>query len=105
MAHPSGTAARRLQKRQRGAHSGAGQGSPKGLNILLGLNLCIVAENFIWIVSKPGQYYLIVDYHTGGADRFNSPQIRIVPDNESLDELAQIFGAPFVLYSKNLNKS
>ena len=51
------------------------------------------------------QVDLILDYHTGGADRFNSPQIRIVPDNESLDELAQTFGAPFVLYSKNLNKS
>jgi predicted deacylase len=51
------------------------------------------------------QVDLILDYHTGGADRFNSPQIRIVSDNESLDELAQTFGAPFVLYSKNLNKS
>jgi predicted deacylase len=51
------------------------------------------------------QVDLILDYHTGGADRFNSPQIRIVPNNESLDELAQTFGAPFVLYSKNLNKS
>ena len=51
------------------------------------------------------QVDLILDYHTGGADRFNSPQIRIVPGNESLDELAEVFGAPFVLYSKNLNKS
>lgn len=51
------------------------------------------------------QVDLILDYHTGGSDRFNSPQIRIVPNNESLDELAEAFGAPFVLYSKNLNKS
>ena len=48
---------------------------------------------------------LILDYHTGGADRFNSPQIRIVKDESVLDELASIFGAPFVLYTKNLNKS
>jgi predicted deacylase len=48
---------------------------------------------------------LIIDYHTGGADRFNSPQIRIVKDEPVLDELALTFGAPFVLYSKNLNKS
>lgn len=51
------------------------------------------------------QVDFILDYHTGGSDRFNSPQIRIVNDNPSLDELAKIFGAPFVLYSKNINKS
>lgn len=47
----------------------------------------------------------IMDFHTGGAGRFNSPQIRIVKDNPDLDTLAAIFDAPFVLYSKNLNKS
>ena len=48
---------------------------------------------------------LIVDFHTGGANRFNSPQIRIVKDQPLLDELAQVFGAPFVLYTKNIKKS
>ncbi len=48
---------------------------------------------------------LILDYHTGSADRFNAPQIRIVEGEVVLDELATTFGAPFVLYSKNLNKS
>ena len=48
---------------------------------------------------------MILDYHTGGADRFNSPQIRIAKNNSVLDELASTFGAPFVLHSKNLNKS
>jgi len=48
---------------------------------------------------------LILDYHTGSADRFNAPQIRIIEGEPALDELATIFGAPFVLYSKNLNKS
>ena len=48
---------------------------------------------------------LILDYHTGGADRFNSPQIRIVKDETVLDELASVFGAPFVFYTKNLNRS
>lgn len=51
------------------------------------------------------QVDLILDYHTGGSDRFNSPQIRISNDNPSLDELAKVFGAPFVLYSKSINKS
>jgi len=48
---------------------------------------------------------LIMDFHTGGADRFNSPHIRITRGERVLDKLAQTFGAPFVLYSKNLNKS
>ncbi len=51
------------------------------------------------------QVDLILDYHTGGADRFNSPQIRIVNNDKALDELALAFGAPFVLYSKSITKS
>lgn len=51
------------------------------------------------------QVDLIIDYHTGGADRFNAPQIRIVEDEPVLDELAITFGAPFIMYSKNINKS
>ena len=48
---------------------------------------------------------LIVDFHTGGASRFNAAQIRIVKDNPQLDALASIFGAPFTLYSNNIGKS
>ncbi|WP_142784319.1 succinylglutamate desuccinylase/aspartoacylase family protein [Changchengzhania lutea] len=48
---------------------------------------------------------LIVDFHTGGASRFNAAQVRIVKDNPELKELAQVFGAPFVLYSKHIAKS
>lgn len=48
---------------------------------------------------------LIMDFHTGAANRFNAPQIRIVSDNLKLKKLAKVFGAPFVVYSKNLNKS
>ncbi|APX99106.1 hypothetical protein CLV86_1045 [Lacinutrix venerupis] len=47
----------------------------------------------------------IMDFHTGGAMRFNAPQIRIAEGNKDIDIAAEIFGAPFVLYSKNLNKS
>src|SRR5690606_24021410 len=46
-----------------------------------------------------------VAFHTGGSNRFNSPQVRIVKNNTTLYDLAAIFGAPHVLYSKNLNKS
>ena len=48
---------------------------------------------------------LILDFHTGGADRFNAAQTRIVKNEIILDELAQIFGAPFVYYTKNIHKS
>lgn len=47
----------------------------------------------------------IMDFHTGGAGRFNAPQIRIDKSLPELDELAKAFGAPFVLYSKNIKKS
>lgn len=48
---------------------------------------------------------LVLDFHTGGSGRFNVPQIRIIEDDPKLLELAKIFGAPYVLYAKNLNKS
>lgn len=46
-----------------------------------------------------------LDFHTGGANRFNAAQIRINEgDAESL-ELAKIFGAPFIMKSKRREKS
>lgn len=48
---------------------------------------------------------LIIDFHTGGASRFNAAQIRIIKDHPELDELARIFGPPFVLYSNHIAKS
>ena len=47
----------------------------------------------------------IMDFHTGGAGRFNAAQIRIINKEPSLKELAKIFAPPFVLYSKNIDKS
>ncbi|OYQ36650.1 succinylglutamate desuccinylase [Flavobacterium cyanobacteriorum] len=46
-----------------------------------------------------------VDFHAGGASRFNAPQIRIVPHNEELKKLSDVFNAPFTLYSKNITGS
>lgn len=48
---------------------------------------------------------LIIDFHTGGSGRFNAPQLRYSKENKELNDLAKVFGAPFVLYSKNLSKS
>jgi uncharacterized protein len=43
-----------------------------------------------------------VDFHAGGASRFNAPQIRIAPNHIELKKLADVFDAPFTLYSKNI---
>ena len=39
---------------------------------------------------------LVIDFHTGGASRFNAAQIRIVKDQPELNELASVFGAPCI---------
>ncbi|KFF04796.1 succinylglutamate desuccinylase/aspartoacylase family protein [Flavobacterium reichenbachii] len=46
-----------------------------------------------------------VDFHAGGASRFNAPQIRITENNPELKVLADVFNAPFTLYSKNITGS
>lgn len=46
-----------------------------------------------------------LDFHTGGAQRFNAAQIRIEPNNKELLELATIFNAPFTVYATNISKS
>jgi predicted deacylase len=46
-----------------------------------------------------------LDFHTGGASRFNAPQVRIRPNDEVLMNFAKIFNAPFTVYSNNIEKS
>lgn len=43
-----------------------------------------------------------IDFHAGGAGRFNAPQIRLEQNNAELKILADIFNAPFTLFSKNI---
>ncbi len=43
-----------------------------------------------------------VDFHSGGASRFNASQIRLVQNDAELKVLADVFNAPFTLYSKNI---
>ncbi len=43
-----------------------------------------------------------VDFHAGGASRFNAPQIRLTQNNPELKQLADVFEAPFTLFSKNI---
>ncbi len=43
-----------------------------------------------------------VDFHAGGASRFNAPQIRLTPNKPEVKLLADAFNAPFTLLSKNI---
>jgi len=43
-----------------------------------------------------------IDFHAGGASRFNAPQIRIAPNDDDLTLLAAIIVAPFTFYSTNI---
>ncbi len=62
-----------------------------------------VAYHFTKKVLPHADYCL--DFHTGGASRFNAAQIRIKPGDEKLLELARVFNAPFTVYSNTIEKS
>ncbi|SHI82150.1 hypothetical protein SAMN05444337_0886 [Flavobacterium haoranii] len=66
-----------------------------------------LASRFAYYIVKeilPNINY-VIDFHAGGAQRFNAPQIRIEQGNLELKELAEVFHAPFTLYSKNISGS
>jgi hypothetical protein len=46
-----------------------------------------------------------IDFHTGGADRFNYPQTRCLLQNKKNAEMAEAFAAPFIMNSKFRPKS
>ena len=46
-----------------------------------------------------------LDFHTGGAQRFNASQIRITPKTPELLKLAAIFNTPFTVFASNISKS
>lgn len=46
-----------------------------------------------------------IDFHTGGASRFNYAQVRLNAKNPKTLELAKIFGAKFIIDSKQREKS
>jgi predicted deacylase len=46
-----------------------------------------------------------IDFHTGGASRTNYPQVRFAAEDPNSLELAQIFGAPFLLNTNYIESS
>lgn len=66
-----------------------------------------LASRFAYYIVKeilPNIDY-VIDFHAGGAQRFNASQIRIEQGNTELKKLADIFNAPFTLFSKNITGS
>jgi predicted deacylase len=61
------------------------------------------AYQFVKKILPIANYCL--DFHTGGASRFNAAQIRISPENKEAAQFAKIFNAPFTLHSKTIPKS
>lgn len=47
----------------------------------------------------------VLDFHTGGADRYNYPNVRCVVADPKQLELAKVFGAPFIVHSGYIAKS
>lgn len=46
-----------------------------------------------------------IDFHTGGAQRCNFPQIRYTKEDDNAKELATLFNAPFIITSNLIAKS
>ncbi|MGO4905407.1 succinylglutamate desuccinylase/aspartoacylase family protein [Flavobacterium sp. W20_MBD1_R3] len=44
----------------------------------------------------------VIDFHSGGASRFNAPQVRIIPNNAALKTLSDVFNTSFTMFSKNI---
>ncbi len=66
-----------------------------------------LASRYAYLLMKeviPHVDYCI-DYHTGGAQRFNYSQLRINGNDDETLQLAKAFGAPYIMYAKNRDKS
>lgn len=48
---------------------------------------------------------IVLDFHTGGAQRFNAPHLRISETETKSLELARVFNAPFLMFSSNVKKT
>ncbi|AZQ45165.1 succinylglutamate desuccinylase/aspartoacylase family protein [Nonlabens ponticola] len=48
---------------------------------------------------------VVMDFHTGGAQRFNAPHLRVDPMDIESTALAEVFHPPFLMHSKNLSRT
>jgi len=66
-----------------------------------------LASRFAYHLMKDVIPYVdyCIDYHTGGAERFNSAHLRISGTDEETLDLAKVFGTPFIMFAKNREKT
>ncbi len=66
-----------------------------------------LASRFAYNITKEliPHVDIILDFHTGGAHRFNAPQIRIDKNEQESVVLANVFAPPFIVYSSNVSKT
>lgn len=72
-----------------------------------GSNTGSLASRFAYHIMKeviPHIDYCI-DYHTGGAQRFNYSQIRIDEGDDETFRLAKIFGTPYIVFSNSRERT
>jgi predicted deacylase len=48
---------------------------------------------------------VVLDFHTGGAQRFNAPHLRVAQSEINSWNLAQVFNAPFLMNGSNIKKT
>ncbi len=72
-----------------------------------GSNTGSLASRFAYHIMKEVIPHIdcCIDYHTGGAQRFNYSQIRIDEGDDETLKLAKIFGSPYIVYSKSQERT
>lgn len=51
------------------------------------------------------QVDMVIDLHTGGSSRYNFPQVRYTRNDDKAMEMANVFGAPFMVQKPIISKS
>lgn len=51
------------------------------------------------------QVDMVIDFHTGGSSRYNFPQVRFSKHDTMAQEMAKVFGAPFMVQKPLISKS
>jgi len=72
---------------------------------IIGTIICIPVLNIFGFLDMKRAFPVCMDFHTGGAYRFNAAQVRIDPIDIVSAEYATVFNAPFTLHSKTISKS
>jgi predicted deacylase len=66
-----------------------------------------LASRFAYHITKEllPHVDLVMDFHTGGAQRYNAPHLRVSQLEVKSWEYAEVFNAPFLMHAKNIKKT